>query len=109
MPTFFGFHTIKTILALLGADWGCQTWHQAQTKNHCWRARAQHVAIVALVQGISARTANVSWNTWTLFVAINAATHFLIDSYRLNKAVDQTLHLAVAVATAPLLAPKRRR
>lgn len=104
MTTYFGFHTIRAILALLGADWGCQTWRQAATKNRDWRARVQHVAIVAAVQGISARTANVSWNNWTLFVAINALTHFLIDSYRLNKFIDQTLHLTIAIITAPLLA-----
>lgn len=102
-----GFHTIKAILALLGADWGCQTWPQAQHKNHCWRHRARHVAIVALIQAISARTANVSWNTCALFVAINAITHFLIDSYRLPKAIDQLLHITIAGATAPLLAPAR--
>lgn len=104
----FGFHTIKAIAALVGADWGCQTWQQAQHKNTCWRTRAQHVAIVAAVQGLSARTANVSWNTCALFVIINAAAHFLIDSYRIPKFVDQSLHLAVAVATAPLLQTRKR-
>jgi hypothetical protein len=89
-----GFHTIKSVLALLGADWGCQTLPQAIHKNHCWRHRARHVAIVALIQG-----------TCALYVAINATTHYLIDSYRIPKALDQTLHITVAVATAPLLAP----
>lgn len=103
LTNFFGFHTIKSILALLGADWGCQTLHQAQTKNRDWHSRLQHVAIVAAVQGLSARTANVSWNQWTLFVAINALSHYLIDSYRINKAIDQSLHLTIAIITAPLL------
>lgn len=107
MTTFFGFHTIKSICALIGADWGCQTLHQAQTKTTNWHTRLHHVATVAAIQGLSARTANVSWNTCMLYVAINALTHYLIDSYRIPKAVDQTLHLTIAIITAPLLAHQR--
>lgn len=107
MNTFMGFHTIKAILALLGADWGCQTCAQALHKNHCWRHRARHVAIVAVVQGLSALTAGVGGWRRVLFVGINAASHFVIDGRQMPKAVDQGLHIAVAVMTAPLL--KKRR
>jgi len=107
----FGFHTAKAVLALLGADWGCQTAGQAMHKPTSWPHRLRHVGIVAAVQGISALTADVSWNSRMSFVAINAVTHFLIDSVRMPKALDQTLHVAVAVATAPLLngSPTRKR
>lgn len=106
MNKLFGFHTLKAVLALLGADWGCQTYQQALYKNRCWKHRARHVALVASVQGLSAWTANVSWRRWVLFVGINAGTHFLIDSIRLPKVVDQALHVGVAVVTAPLLKQK---
>lgn len=106
MTALFGFHTVKAIAALLGADWGCQTIAQAQYKNYCWRHRARHVALVAMVQGLSAKTANVSWHQWAIFVAINAVTHYLIDSVRLPKVTDQALHIAVATVTAPLLKGK---
>ena len=99
----FGFHTIKAILALLGADWDCQTLAQAMHKNRCWRHRLRHVAIVAGVQGVSAATADTTWSRWALFVAINAITHFAIDSVRMPKWLDQILHLIVAIVTAPLL------
>lgn len=107
MTHFFGFHTIKALAALLGADWGCQTLNQAIHKNHCWRHRARHVAIVAGVQGLSALTANVGWRPWLAFVLINAITHFIIDSYRLPKWLDQLLHATIAILTAPLLATIR--
>ena len=32
MKTFLGFHTIKAITALIGADWGCQTLGQTVHK-----------------------------------------------------------------------------
>jgi hypothetical protein len=102
----FGFHTIKAVLALLGADWGCQTARQARLKGQRWEERLAHVGIVAGVQALSAATADTSWAKRLLFVAINAATHFLIDSVPMPKALDQTLHVAVAVGTAPLLRSK---
>lgn len=100
---FFDFYTVKAVLALLGADWGCQTSAQAIHKGHCWRHRLRHVALVAGVQGLSALTADVSWNSRILFVSLNAGAHYLIDSFRMPKTLDQSLHVAVAVATAPLL------
>ena len=108
MSKWFGFHTIKAVLALLGADWGCQTARQAQRKGSSWRHRAQHVGIVASVQGLSALTSDAHWYRQLAFVTINAATHFAIDSVRMPKAVDQLLHIAVAVVTAPLLVNVRR-
>lgn len=99
----FGFHTIKSIFALLGADWGCQTGAQAMYKQCCWRHRVRHVGLVALVQLLCAWTAPTTWGRRLLFVGINAGTHYLVDSVKLHKAVDQTLHLAVVVVTAPLL------
>lgn len=103
---FWGFHTIKAVAAELGADWGCQTVQHAQRKGTHWQARLAHVGIVASVQGLSAATAETSWGRRLLFVAINATTHFVIDSLPLPKAIDQALHLAVAVVTAPLLRGK---
>lgn len=103
MKTFLGFHTIKAITALIGADWGCQTLGQAVHKNHCWRHRARHVANGAAIQALSAGTANIGWRSWLAFVALNAGTHYAIDSYPLPKWLDQTLHLTIAVLTAPLL------
>lgn len=103
MRNLFGFHTVKAVLAMLGADWGCQTGRQAALKGRIWRYRLAHVGIVAGVQGLSAWTADVSWNSRALFVAINAITHYLIDCLTLPKAADQALHLAVVVMTAPLL------
>lgn len=98
-----GFHTVKAVLALIGADWGCQTGRQAALKNQRWQQRAAHVGIVAGVQGISALTADVSWNSRAAFVLLNAISHYIIDSWPLPKVVDQSLHIAVAVGTAPLL------
>lgn len=100
---FFGFHTIKAIASLLGADWGCQTASQAQRKQRCWRSRLAHVATVALIQGASAAQCRCGWCKVALFVAVNAATHYVIDGLRIPKALDQALHLAVVVSTAPLL------
>lgn len=107
MTRFFGFHTIKALTALIGADWGCQTLPQAIHKNHCWRHRTRHVAIVAGIQGLSAVTANTTWPRWLLFVTINAATHYIIDSHPLPKWLDQALHATIAILTAPLLATIR--
>ena len=107
MKTFFGFHTIKSLAALLGADWGCQTLDQAIHKNHCWRRRLGHVAIVAGIQGLSAVTANTTWRNWATFVTINAVTHYAIDSYPLPKWLDQLLHATVAILTAPMLRSMR--
>jgi len=103
----FGFHTIKAIASLLGADWGCQTASQAQRKHHCWRSRLAHVATVALIQGASAAQCRCGWRRVALFVAVNAVTHYLIDGLRIHKSLDQALHLAVVVGTAPLLKEKR--
>ncbi len=103
MKGFLGFHTVKVVLALVGADWGFQTTAQAMQKGRCWRHRLRHVLMVAALQGLSARTARVSWNMWALFVVINGVSHFVIDSLRLAKWVEQGLHVAVAVVTAPLV------
>ena len=51
MTTFFGFQTIKSILALCAA-WGCQT----------------------LPQYLSARIVNVSWNSCVLYVDMATVT-----------------------------------
>lgn len=100
------FHTIKAISAHM-ADWGFQTTAQAVHKPHCAAHRARHVGIVAASHTMASVTSEgVSWRNRAAYVAVNAGTHYLIDSVRLPKWLDQTLHIAVAILSSKLIEVK---
>lgn len=98
---------IKASGAHLGADWSYQTTAQAIYKQHCWRHRARHVAIMAGSHAVAALTSdNVPNAQRAKYVVINALTHYAIDSMQLPTWLDQLLHLVIALATARLLTRK---
>lgn len=98
---------IKASGAHLGADWSYQTTAQAINKRRCWKHRARHVAIMAGSHAVAALTSDgVSNIQRAEYVAINAITHYAIDSMTLPKWLDQGLHLLIALATAHLLTRK---
>ena len=89
---------IKCLAAHIFADYGAQTTHMACNKNHCNVTRAQHVACVAGAFAVALATDDkLTWRKKALVILINTVAHFLIDSFRIHKAVDQALHSAVAV------------
>ena len=97
------WHIIKAVAAHM-ADWGFQTTTQAIHKSRCPYHRARHVGIVAGSHAMAAVTSEgVTWRNRVGYVAINAGTHYLIDSVRLPKIWDQALHVGVALASAGLL------
>lgn len=97
------WHIIKAVAAHL-ADWGFQTTSQAVHKAHCPRHRARHCLILAGSHAMAAATSDQrSLSKRAAYVAINAGTHFVIDSFRLPKWLDQVLHLVVAIGSAGLL------
>ncbi|HMY41325.1 MAG TPA: DUF3307 domain-containing protein [Marinagarivorans sp.] len=98
---------IKASGAHLGADWSYQTTAQAIHKQTCWKHRARHVAIIAGSHAVAALTSDgVPTLRRAEYVAINALTHYAIDSVQLPKWLDQALHLVIALATARLLTRK---
>jgi hypothetical protein len=40
-----------------------------------------------------------SWRKKALVILVNTVAHFLIDGFRINKAIDQALHGIVAVGS----------
>ena len=98
------WHIIKSVSAHIGADYGYQSCNMAQRKCTHAPTRCQHVAIVGLSHLAAAATSQSRcWWRIGLYVAINTISHYLIDSCKRNKAVDQGLHLATCLATAGLL------
>ena len=98
---------IKASGAHLGADWSYQTTAQAIHKQTCWKHRARHVAIIAGSHAVAALTSdNVPNAQRAKYVAINAITHYAIDSVTLPKWLYQLLHLVIALVTARLLTQK---
>lgn len=97
---------VKAVGAHL-TDWSFQTTAQAIHKQHCWKHRTRHVAIIACSHAVAALTSdNVPTLKRAEYVAINALTHYAIDSMALPKWLDQLLHLVIALATARLLTRK---
>jgi hypothetical protein len=91
---------IKVLSAQIYADFGCQTTTMAMRKNNDAIIRAQHVAWVAGAFGAALATDDqLSISKKALVILINTAAHFLIDGFRLNKALDQALHSIVAVSS----------
>lgn len=90
------------------ADWGFQTKDQAMRKGSEPLIRAQHVAIVAASHALAAITSEQpSMIRRIAYILINAGTHYLIDSYKISKWIDQALHLSVALLSAKLIARNR--
>lgn len=99
---------IKAAGAHLGADWCYQTTAQAAHKQTDRRYLAQHVAIMAGSHTVAAWTCDgVPMARRALYILINAVTHYIIDSVKLPKWLDQALHLAIALASAKLLEVRR--
>jgi hypothetical protein len=97
------WHIIKAVAAHM-ADWGFQTTTQAIHKSHCPKQRAYHVGIVAGSHAMAAVTSErVTWRNRALYVAVNAVTHYAIDSVTMPKWLDQALHVSVAVLSAKFL------
>jgi len=97
---------IKCLAAHTFADYGAQTTNMARNKNHCNATRVKHTACVAGAFIVALATDDkLTWRKKALVILINTVAHFLIDGFRLNKAIDQALHSAVAVGS--VLAVKR--
>jgi hypothetical protein len=97
------WHIVKAVSAHM-ADWGFQTTAQAIHKPHCAAHRARHVGIVACSHAMASVTSEgVSWRNRALYVAVNAVTHYAIDSVAMPKWLDQALHVSVAVFSARFL------
>ena len=91
---------IKVLSAQIYADFGCQTTTMAMRKNNDAVIRAQHVAWVAGAFAVALATDDkLTWRKKALVILINTVAHFLIDSFRIHKAIDQVLHSAIAVGS----------
>lgn len=91
---------IKCLAAHAFADYGAQTSTMAQRKNNDVSIRTQHVACVAGAFAVALATDDkLAWPKKLLVIAFNTTTHFVIDSFKLPKAVDQALHSGIAVAS----------
>ncbi len=91
---------IKCLAAHIFADYGAQTSTMAQRKNNDVSIRTQHVACVAGAFAVALATDDkLTWPKKLLVIAFNTTTHFVIDSFKLPKAVDQALHSGIAVAS----------
>jgi hypothetical protein len=89
------------------ADWGYQTSTQARCKADDPVCRLKHVGIVSLSHAAAAWTCEgVSDERRLTYVAVNAVTHYAIDSVKMPKIVDQVLHILVALLSAWLLRRK---
>lgn len=94
---------IKAVAAHV-ADWGYQTSTQARCKADDPLCRLQHVGIVSLSHAAAAWTCEgVSHERRLTYVAVNATTHYAIDSVKMPKWLDQALHIAVALLSSWLL------
>lgn len=91
---------IKVLSAHIFADYGAQTTTMAMRKNKDAIIRAQHVAWVAGAFSAALATDDqLSISKKALVILVNTAAHFLIDGFRLNKALDQALHSVIAVGS----------
>lgn len=91
---------IKCLAAHTFADYGAQTTTMAIRKNNDAGIRSAHCACVAGAFAVALATDDkLTWQKKLLVIAANTTTHFVIDSFRLPKALDQALHSAVAVAS----------
>lgn len=91
---------VKVLSAHIFADYGAQTTTMAMRKNNDVIIRAQHVAWVAGAFGAALATDDqLSFTKKLLVILINSVAHFLLDSFRLPKAIDQALHSAIAVGS----------
>lgn len=91
---------VKVLSAHIFADYGAQTTTMAMRKNNDAVIRAQHVAWVAGAFAVALATDDkLAWPKKLLVIAFNTTTHFVIDSFKLPKAVDQALHSGIAVAS----------
>lgn len=94
---------IKAVAAHI-ADWGYQTSTQARCKADDPACRLRHVGIVSLSHAAAAWTCEgISDERRLTYVAVNATTHYAIDSIKMPKWLDQTLHILVALLSSWLL------
>lgn len=85
---------IKLSAAHIFGDWGCQTGAQALHKNHSAYYRAQHVAAYTATITAALATHQVPALRIVAFALVTFPLHYLVDSVRLPKWLDQTIHLA---------------
>jgi len=91
---------VKVLSAHVFADYGAQTTKMAMRKNNDAIIRAQHVAWVAGAFGAALATDDqLNLTKKLLVILVNTVAHFLIDGFKLNKAIDQALHSAIAVGS----------
>lgn len=85
------------------ADWGYQTSTQARCKADDPAGRLGHVGIVSLSHAAAWTCEGASDERRLTYVAVNAVTHYAIDSVRMPKWLDQALHILVALLSSWLL------
>lgn len=95
---------IKLLAAHTFGDYGLQTGHMAQHKRTDAATRLQHCAGVAAAMSAALATdSHMSNGSKAAVVAVNTVTHFGIDGLRMPKAIDQALHLAIAVVSVVMV------
>lgn len=91
---------IKCLAAHGFADYGAQTSTMARHKNECHVTRTEHVAVVAGAFAVALATDDkLTWLEKLLIIAANVTTHFVIDSFKPAKWLDQLLHIIVAIGS----------
>lgn len=89
---------VKASAAHLFGDYGAQTSHMAMCKGTNARVRTQHAGcIAASFAAAMATDQTLSTRQKATVIAINAGSHWLIDSCQLSKVIDQALHIAIAL------------
>ncbi len=96
--------SVKVCAAHLFGDYGLQTSAQAMHKNHCTAHRRRHVAgVAAALAAALATDGQLGLGGKLVVVAINAVSHYGIDGVRMPKAIDQALHLGIALGSVVLV------
>lgn len=88
---------IKAVAVHLGADYGTQSEEMASRKNDCLSWRLAHIAMVGAAHTASAATCNASGVQRIEYVAFQTLSHFVIDSVKIPKWLDQIAHLTIAI------------
>lgn len=91
---------IKCLAAHVFGDYGLQSTRMAQHKGSDAIVRSEHALSVGAAFAVALATDNqLSWLQKSLVIAANMSTHFVIDSFKMPKALDQALHGLIAVVS----------
>lgn len=95
---------IKVAAAHLFGDYGAQSSNMAIHKNTNALVRTQHCGFIAASFATAMATdCTLSNRQKASIVAINTGSHWLIDSCKMSKWIDQPLHLLIALVSVVLV------